>query len=624
MEGKNMKKMRFAVVCLAAMALVTSMLTGCGKKSSPARAPQDGAFVPKTELELTIWNTQGTDYVMPQDIPNNVVETWLYDKTKIKVENIYGNDGGQWDTKLYRLVASDNMPHIVYCGAGQGPAHFMKLKELDQVWEITPELLDKYAPNLKKRVDTRLWEKIKIGGKIYGIPMSSRLPAAIEDTLEPELRKFIKENYEVAQNDVTIEGGQSLWIRDDIAKTLFPDAKSYDQLVALLEEKQARIGDDLLDIPVYSTDDYVKMMYDIKNLNLKENGKTVFPFGYTGGDNWVALSWLGADMLGYKKHYYTGAWNDNTQRMEFPLAGDIVKRAAKIQNQMLRENVIDPESLAHTIAEFKEKVMNGLYAIAPLTIADRPDNINNELAQRGKPFRYRPLYTQVPALPGNSPYREPESWGEAICILKTVSEEQLPQVLNWLDVQVTDEFQQVLWWGSPEDGLYTETEDGKRQFNDPRFTEYFVNGDKNALKYTETRGLGVSPGFLNSFADKRTSVWSPNIMYRKVNLMPVESSGFSFSLDSPHTQNIKNYPPCQIWSVEYTEIPEVVAIWGSRQQWETPFKLAMAADSDENFEIKWNEALEKLNQIADIKKMEDEMTKIAKPIADKINASSGE
>ncbi len=58
---------------------------------------------------------------------------------------------------------------------------------------------------------------------------------------------------------------------------------------------------------------------------------------------------------------------------------------------MIRDNLIDPESLVHTDAQYKEKVLNGQYAIASLSSIEHPPFINAELEKNGASFRYRPF-----------------------------------------------------------------------------------------------------------------------------------------------------------------------------------------------------------------------------------------
>lgn len=607
-------------------AMCVSVLTSCSrpvKESLPTNG--NGLYTPKEDMEITVWQTMGTDYTA-KSLSHNVVEDWLVKKTRVKVKNLYGNDGGQWDAKLSKLVAGNNLPQIVACGAFQGPAHFSKLASLNQVWELTPELLQKYAPNVWKRVPAAYWEAIKVDGKILGIPFANPSNKVTNPDASEEELDILQKLYNVPVNDVSFSNIQCFSIRDDILKMFYPNAKTYDELVAILQERNEPIGEELLDIPIYTTEEYIDFMYKIKDANLKEGGKTVYPFGYAGGDNWIALSHLGADMYGYKNHGYTGSWNDLKQEIEIPLAGELVKKAAKTQNQMLADKVIDPESIVHTSAQAKEKMYNGLYAIAPIYAVSGLAQANEALAQQGKPYRYRPFVTQVPAQPGYEPFNEEKMWTESLCILKTVNEEQLHQLLNWLNVQFSDEWDSVLKWGPEEAGLYTVDENGKRHFKDERFTKFYLEDDMSALSPEETLGLdgpdmlGYSRGGLFSVRSTGNTRWSPKVHLNKVTYRPELNSGFKFSVDSDHVKSVKTYPPCQGWASIYSEIPEVVTFWAQRGRWENDFQVALAAPVNE-FDEKWDDAVKSLNKIVDIKSMENKMTEIARPYAKLIRES---
>jgi len=592
-------------ICAAVMAMTFVFCCAGCKKSTSGKSGL---------LELTVWETQGTDYALREQPDENVVGDWLIEKTNVEVTNMYGNGGGQWDTKLTKLVAGGNLPDIVHCGAGQGPSHFAKLQELDLIWELTPEILKEYAPNVWNRIPQRLWDKMTVNGKILGIPYFIDATKESQPDATEEDVSFINDTKVIPFNDMTFNNEQSLWIRDDILKKFFPEAKTYDELVKILEEKGEPIGDYLLDIPIESTEEFIKFMYDIRDLGLKENGKTVYAFGYSGGDNWEALSWLGADMYGYKGHYYTGTWNDVKQKMEIPLVGPMIRQAAKTQNEMINDKVIDMESLAHTSAIYSEKVLNGQYAIVPINLVGFPDAINKQLKENGKKFSYRPFITKVPALEGYGAYKEETTWAESVCLLNTLTEEELHKVLNWINVQFSDEYEEVLNWGPKELGLYTE-KDGVRTFVDDRFNKYFIDGDSEALELKETKGLGgVSAHRTNglfSFRVSDYSRWTPCIVARKNPLTPSSISGFKFKSDSEHVKNVKVYPPCQIWSSIYAEIPEVVSFWAEREQWEGKFKLALAAKKNE-FDDKWDSAVKAVNEISDIESMENKMTDIVK------------
>lgn len=605
-----MKKRLIAVLMLLVLAVT---LCACGEKEVSI-SEENGKMVFDKKLELTVWETQGTDYAPPKLPDENVVGDWLIQETNTEVVNIYGNGGGQWDAKLTKLVAGGNLPDIVHCGAGQGPAHFTKLDELKQVWHLTPEMLKKYAPNAWERIPQELWDKMTVNGNILGVPYYISVSEETQPAASAEDIEFIKNYKHTPYNDVMYLNTQCLWIRDDILKMFYPEAKTYDEFVEIMNKSDKPIGDELLDIPIKTTEEYIKFLYDIKNLNLKENGKIVYPFGYDGSDCWAALCWLGADMYGYKGHYYTGTWNSNKEKIDIMLTGDLLREAAETQNQMVNDEVIEMESLAQTAALYKEKALNGQYAIIPIDLVGNAQSVNEQLKAAGKTFRFRPFITQVPAHEDYQPYKNEYAWGESICFLKTLSESELIQALNWMDTQFSDKYEEIANWGPEEAGLYTEDENGVRTFKDERFTKYFVNNDASALDKKETKGLiGATTTRKNgrfSMAINGWSHWAPSVMLRANTMAPTMSSGFKFAADSEHVVTKLN-PPSQGWDSIYAQIPEVVDFWAERDAWENGFKLALAAEPGQ-FDAKWEKALKTLGDIVDVEAMENAMTEIAK------------
>lgn len=282
--------MKKRIPMLLAFIICAALFSSC-INNTESLLGANGGYTPEKYMEVTIWNTQGTDYTS-KTLEKNIVEDWVVEKSKVKVKEVYGNDGGQWDAKLSKLVAGGNLPEIMVCGSYQGPAHFAKLDSLDKVWELTPEIIQKYAPDVWARVPEEYWEAIKIDGKILGIPYELQINEQTQPYASEEELGAIGMLHDFVYNDITISGPHSLYVRDDILKEFYPEAKTFDELNRLLELKEKPIGEELLDIPIDSTEEYISFMYDIKNLNLKENGKTVYPFGYFGSDNWCALAWL--------------------------------------------------------------------------------------------------------------------------------------------------------------------------------------------------------------------------------------------------------------------------------------------------------------------------------------------
>lgn len=451
-----------------------------------------------------------------------------------------------------------------------------------------------------------MWERIKVDGKIYGIPYLFGADKEIDPNITDEEIEM--------WGTQTTSVGTSLWIRDDIAQMLYPDAKSYDELMAILEERQELIGDELMDIPINTTEDLVNLFRNIKNLNLKVGDKPVYAFGYAGADCWVPLARLGPEMMGYRGHNYTSSWNPDTKEIRLPLVEDIVKEAALLQNQLVRENVIDPESLVHTDAQCKEKVLNGQYAVVVMSSIMHPPAANATLEQNGATFRYRPLYTSVAPAKGYEQTKEMPSWGASLGILKAVSAEDLPQILNWINTQFTDEYEEIRYWGPKEAGLYTDNSDGTRTFKNDKYNQKFIYHKDVTLEPEEETDLNASQVGLFSVKFRQETKWDP-MMYNHIKeYQLVPETGGKFKKGSKYiTEGILS-PPANAWAAEYAGLDSVTKYWSNRSQWEEPLKVALAAKSDEEFEQKWQEAIDNLYSIVDVDQMCKEMTEIARNV----------
>ena len=575
----------------------------------------DGKFVPQKELKLTIWNTQGTDYVAPVGAKKSIPWEWLKNKTKVSIGNIYGNGGGQWDSKLSQLIAGDNLPHLLYVEWGQGMTHAKKLYQAKKLSDITPELLQKYAPNLWNRTPKEFWDTVTVDGKILAIPYCEYIVTKdAQPKMTDEQLAFCLDNYVPKSDYFDI----NLWVRDDIAKKVFPEILDWNEQCELIKSTGDKIGEKTL-LPIYTTEEYISFMRKIKDMKLTENGKPVYAFGYNGGDLYLPLDCLGAHMLGYRGVNYYTSWNVKEGKVESLLfkENSIVQKAARIQNELMREGVIDPESLVQTNTMYKEKLYNGSYAIVNVNYVSSMLDINKELEKMGKDFRYIYFRTQVqpdpehPARGATTSFDE-NIWTKFICLLNTLNENELIQVLNWIDVQYTDEFEEIRWWGTKEDNLYIE-ENGVRRYKDERFNKYYIDGDSSALTVADTLGLGSldESQFYVMPTSTRANRWNPEVMTttKKYNVNSIEAWGFK-------KQNVElmKIPNALIYSSDFADIETCVDFWSKRGQWEDPFKLAFAADSEESFNKKWNDARKSMNEITDIDEMCNEMTKTAKAL----------
>ncbi|MDF2924173.1 MAG: hypothetical protein K0R57_3087 [Paenibacillaceae bacterium] len=626
--NKNLAKV---TSLLAVMAMGASVLAGCSDEkaeqteqtpSPSAVAAESGAFVPQKTLELSYWWSHGSDIAAVSNPKENIPGDWIEKKSGVKIKEGIGNSGQDPIVKLGMMTAGNMLPHLAFSTNQIG---FDKALEGKQLWELTPEMLKKYAPDVWSSLPEYTWEPVKKDGKIYGIPYE--LASTVFHDVKGRSAEWL-DYYGPSPQSATwnINMGQCFLIRDDILKQLYPSALGYDEALTIIKEKNERVGDKFI-LPIKTTDDYVKLMYDIKNLGLKADNKPVYAFGYPKGDNWTALTALGGEMIGYKTYNYMSMYNSITKKLEFGLLTPGVKEAAKIQNKMINDNVIDPESVVHTSEQFKEKILKGQYAITTVLATGMVGisniaNLNAELKKNGKTYQYVPLITQIPNKPEYpAQYTVPVKGGanNYIWFFKTLKEEDLPQVLNWINIMFTEEWEDIKYWGPKEAGLYTEV-NGKRVFKDEKLQKGLVEGDKS-IDPKELKGF-----FTRNQNNLNTDIrrYPPDTSYEFMNRNDVSKNIISaltkFSIDSPYGKNVLPMPEFGTWKADYKDIPAVKELLAKRGVWEDAFKYPLVAKNEEQFEKKWQEAINTLKQNVNIDQLLEEQEKIFMPMLEEINS----
>jgi len=214
---------------------------------------------------------------------------------------------------------------------------------------------------------------------------------------------------------------------------------------------------------------------------VEENGKPVrVSFAFSGGDNWPLLCNLNSYINGYPGTNYTINYDAALQKMVYTFQQDWFKEDVKEFAGLVRENIFAQESLVEDSNMFYENLNAGQYAVSYAWMT--PDA--NALKEAGKTYRYRPVfvkrdynYAQFPLL------QDPPKGGFSLAIFKdSVSEEDLPQVLRYLDYMCSDVGDKLHFWGPRSAGLFTENADGSRTYVDKELEAcmvYNTPNDKN-------------------------------------------------------------------------------------------------------------------------------------------------
>ena len=580
-----------------ALCVFTLVLSSCTIIKPVSDTDEKGNYiVPKKQLKLTVWNP--ADFEEKQISDKDVVADWLTEKTNVTVSKIYGNNGKLWTDRLAQLVMDGQLPNIVNASGGEGMLQFLKLDKIKKVYKLTETEIKEYAPNLWKRTPKEYWDYLKnkdgdIIGSPYDLPIDE--PKTLKGCSDDE-KAYIKK-YAQYENDIFPQKGKCLWIRDDILKDFYPEAKSWKEIAALEGEF---LGDELLDIPISATEEYIDFMYGIGEREYAaQNNKKVFAFGYCGENAASDINMLGADMYGYKNRDLFTSWNGD--KINLMLDDEIVMSALRTQNKMIYDGIINGESINDTEKEYIAKVLNGQYAIIAPSIGG--EEINKMLRENGRTFRYRPFLTNITS--EYEPYREKDIWGGAICILNNLSAAQVHQVLNWINVRYSDEFESVNNWGTKK--MYTENDSGKRLFKNDRLNRYFILGEKNAIQ-SESELYGISGGgSLLNILPSKVGKYTPSVMYQSSSASLSTESRLRFSPGSAHVSALRTKPTADITSSIYTGIPEVTEFLTRKNEIETEAKRILLK-APEEFDTKWTEFIGKVHTVTDISAMEEKMT----------------
>lgn len=583
---------------IAVLCTVVLILSACTEIKPVSDTDEKGNYIlPEKQLKLTVWDlSDNEEYGKISD--TDVVAKWLNEKTNVVVSKIYGNNGKAWTDRLAQLVMDGQLPNIVNASDGEGMIQFMKLDKIKKVYKLTEDEIKQYAPNLWKKTPKKYWDCLKnADGDIIGLPYD--LPPN-----DPKILKYCDDDdaeyikkYSECENDIFPQSGKCLWIRDDILKDFYPEAKSWNEIAALDEEF---LGDVLLDVPVTTTEEYISFMYSLGNGRyISQNGKKVYAFGYCEKNALTDANMLGADMYGYKNYDLFTSWQDD--KINLMLDDEVVYNSFKTQNQMIYDEIIDGDSIYDTEKEYIAKIIDGRYAI--ISPDTNGEQINRMLEENGVSFRYRPFLTNITS--EYKPYKTARIFGGAICILNNLSPSQVHQLLNLINVCYSDEFESVNNWGTED--MYTENESGERLFKNDNLNRYFILGEKDALS-DETELLGLSGGgSLLNIVPTRLGKYSPSVMYKQTASKFNISERLKFSPDSIHVSSLQTKPPSELKNSIYAAIPEVTEFLSHKNEIETELKRTLIKSPDE-FEMKWAEFIDDVYKATDIAELEEKMT----------------
>ncbi|SDX63555.1 hypothetical protein [Paenibacillus sp. CF384] len=554
------------------------------------------------QLNLKAWYTHGSGDAKRPSSDKDVVTPEIKRVTGVTIDKDGSFDNGGQDVKVKMglLNASNDWPDIAFVDGDMAP--FQDLIKAGKVYELT-DAIAQYAPHVAKRMPFDVFPLIKEqitskhldGDKIWGFPTMVGNPDGSIKQLNPDFVPPSPLNSSLGYNWI--------WVRDDILKMMYPNAKTQDEIDALYLKNGKFTKEEIFDVPIKSTDDMIKFLYDvqkvIKDKGLKENGKPVqVTYGFGGGDNWSLMTQLFNNVyrIPANNNYFT-YYDKASKSIKYSFQQDWFKSGIAEFNKLVRDKVMDPNSLLENNATHLEKLNNGQYAVPYMY--DTPDAA--VLKAANKPYRYRKLFIDAPIDFSRTimPYGQ-NGINYSIMIFKDkVSEEDLPQVLRFLDYMISETGEKMYEWGPKSAGLFEE-KDGKRVFVNKDLEDAMVytnqaNGAQLSYNLFNTR-IGTTDGYGFAWPYYPSYMWgagplAPYNTYTRTlsaadalgffdpgNLPGEAQSNFATMLNKGH----------EIWNF-FGSVAEADAFWKNRDAFEKTLTKTLAAKDDAQFESMWKE-----------------------------------
>ncbi len=652
-----MKKgyVRFMAGCVSVVFLLT-LFSGCGGKqtdgSGETTAPKE-TTVPKTgeqmttkaedknywemldsvedssdlpdwkgkQLKLSVWFGHGAGGGERPNSTQDVVTPEIKRVTGVELdrEESFDNGGNSVEVKMGMLAAANEWPDLIQTS---GPMLIRDLIDAGKLYDLT-ELLPKYAPNLMKLANLDEYpstydlicakEGATASDPIYFVPV--RFSSGFMGLQYQKDPDFDELRWNRIAPPIPITDWPRIHVRDDLLKKLYPNAKSQDEIEALYEKNGKFTKEEIFDVPIKSTADFIQFMRDMKALidreGIKEDGRPVEVIhGAAGTDNWALMATFFSMTYGMPRVNYFTYFDKIQGKVVRTIDQPWFKDAVHDYQRLVVEGVVSPESLLDNSAIFNEKLHNGHYAIVlPMF---KPNETT--LKESGKNYRYRMLWPDVPMkLDQVAVLGAPEGVYSPIGIFKdSVKEEDLPQILRYMDYRATEIGNKVSFWGPRSAGLFTET-NGKRVYTDKELEENMVyrkDNSRNLYYNLYNTSLPINEAWPGMWIGPQVSIHHPRYTYDNYRRTGTDADSYFQPAMLPGYDTLEYIVRVKRQQNLYNFSDQWKIFGAGRDAFEKALTAPLAARNDAQFEQLWQELKKVTEQIGLDESMMAETNKI--------------
>ena len=494
------------------------------------------------KLNLTLWNT-ALDMATGETSESDVVNPEIARVTGVSVGQTLDNKGKKADARIADLYMSNKLPDIAYGGWVDKEYCYNLYDYID------------YLPTLKARLPKEAWSNVNItlGEKnaLYALPggMGSTSLASFDSKADPKktiLFSYSTDNYPF------------VYVREDILKDAYPNAKTQAEIDATYNEKGYFTENDLFDVEITSAsqfrNEFLKKIYDTIHSAKDSKGEYKYKASAT---EWVApmTASAGTDK-GYNDGWDFGGqllprllggmtinndmftyWDKVDKEIKLLYEQDFYNAELKEWSTLLREGkYVNEEGWNNDRSTIVGRYNTGMYAIGygassyPQSLTCAARSVSDEV--NGTNVKYRKVYMKIPVGEHFEPITTGGASGVGICLLKDkVREEDIPQILRWYDYQFSELNDKLISWGPRSAGLFTEDENGVRQFKDEELANQMVYSTSSVgalvKKYNLYNGMLLPPNPVFTCMYMGANRHHPKCVYDISSIPGISSAAFS-------------------------------------------------------------------------------------------------
>lgn len=546
------------------------------------------------KLDLVVWYGYGSnDAYIGKTAKDDKFRAEMERVTGVKISDSSFDNGGQTgDTKIAKMVSTGNWPHV---GVGLEASIAQSLVEEGLLYDLT-ELIPEYMPNYSKMLNSseeikKQYDRAEDGDGTYAL---RRLHKRAFQFADPE---YTAEKY--AKIIQPTDSRKWIWVRDDILKKVYPEAKTQAEIKKIFMEKGKFDAEDMSDVVIRSKEEFRTLLEKINELNITEGGRKVWPFyTHAGEDNWDLLTIFGPSFAGAGANsdvinnftYYDG----NKDEMVVTAEQEWFKELCWFFTELVIDDIASREALVDNKTAFEQKKANGEYAIFYGNMIPPTDEA---LQAAGKNFSYRKVMIDVPGDPDTFVDRDASKGvfdQYPMYFFKSLDETKLEQTLRFIDFFYSEAGMKFANWGPKKAGLYEEDENGNMRYTDKKYeAAQLYEGDQQVyIDY----GLYSFPRIDFFLVPDGLNKYQPELVYGD-DIERTESD-WSKAWNYSYIEPRQDFPYTDMaWSIysfgKYSE--NINAFWNARQSSEDAMKKIFTASNREEFDAYYDEMVKKLS-----------------------------